>query len=308
MAVPPDVFVEVALEPLLGNVTVTTANPVFHDGPETLDGVRVNVPDYVAAIAVVDLPVVEHLVLHGVVAEVRVCVDGGPGRNVLTEAPDQIGRRSVRDRVGACSAPTLDHAENGLLLVTRATPPTSVPTVPIVAGIIWGSATGLSANVRFVSFDRSDQHRVVIDHQLVTNLGEHAPSRLVSDSKLALQLLGRDAHTGLSHQEDGVEPKLERRGRLVHDRVGGWVNVVTAHVARVRGAARNAMELAYLATLGAVGVLGVHRGVVTLPEVGQAGRIVWEVPHEIHDGVGRSAARSLFWLIPVHWSHVGTLP
>src|SRR5438105_9899415 len=74
-------------------------------------------------------------------------------------------------------------------------------------------------------------------HELVADLVEHPPRRLVVDAKLALKVLRGDPASSASDEVHRVEPQVQGRGRLVEDRPGCWVDVVTARGAGPRLAA-----------------------------------------------------------------------
>src|SRR5579863_1207087 len=121
VAVTPDVFVEVTLKPLLGNVSMRTNDTVFNYRPETFDSVRVNVSEHVYARGVIDLPVVEHFMFHRPVSRKGIGVDDRTLSDVLADSSDQTRRRNVWHGVSAGAATAFHHAENGNLLVSRPT-------------------------------------------------------------------------------------------------------------------------------------------------------------------------------------------
>ena len=155
-------------------------------------------------------------------------------------------------------------------------------------GLAYGSAPGpellarvfvgfLAADVGLVNFYLSEQRDAVfLGHQL-TDLGEHPPGRLVSDAGFPLQLLGRYARPGRSHEEHGVEPDLERCTGLMKDGVGSWGDVETAEFTRVDLAALNAVMTSYLIAFGAMNAV---RPTGLLDEF-KARIFVWELSLEV---------------------------
>ena len=68
---------------------------------------------------------------------------------------------------------------------------------------------------------------------MLANYMYHTPSRLVCDTKLALQFLGRDAVARRREQEDRIEPHLQWRAGLLKRRPHGRVQVMAAPLAGI---------------------------------------------------------------------------
>ena len=66
-------------------------------------------------------------------------------------------------------------------------------------------AGSVPADVSLIDFDLPKEFEVALGHEFA-DLVEHAPSRLVGDSELALQLFSGNARAGGGHEEHGVEP------------------------------------------------------------------------------------------------------
>lgn len=131
-----------------------------------------------------------------------------------------------------------------------------------------------------IHFDRTTEAAAVFLKQRA-NLLEHAPCRLVRHAQLALQMLRADAAAGLSHQVDGVEPRLERRSGVLKDRPGHRVFVVAAAVAGVRHAVLHTVVLGHNAAVLALD----PRWVQELLKPLKAGFVRGELLVEIADGV-----------------------
>lgn len=193
VAVTPDVLVDVALEPLLRYMTVRADDPVLHDGPEALDRVLVNVSDDVLARRVVDLPMVEHLVLHCPLGREGVRVHDRTLCDDLTGASDKLRGRHVENRVRDHASTALNDAGHRLLLVSRSTTATAVRRVHRCGVVVRNRPMALATDVGLVNLSGAVQDRVAIGHQLIANPSEHAPRGLVGHAQLALKLLGREA-------------------------------------------------------------------------------------------------------------------
>ena len=221
---------------MTANVVIDTLDSVLHKRPETFDGLRVNVASNVDFLAVSNAPMVV-VVLRAsksVVRGIVVSENKVGGQNVLFNQAVQ----GVLFRIGsdecADAALALNESDDRSLcfLVRRG----------------WATLHSLlSTKVHFIHFDRlltsAQLRRVLCFVQHGTNLLKHAPCRLVSHSRLALNLFRADSATGRSHQVHGIEPSGERSGRFVKDRIGGRVNVVAAMIARIGRARLHAMML-----------------------------------------------------------------
>src|SRR5207245_1709472 len=186
----------------------------------------------------------------------------------------------------------------------------------------------LAADVGLVHLNVAREGRGCLRHQAIADEVEHAPRGLVAHADLSLQLLGRDSAASAGNQVDGVEPQVERRGRLVEDRPGGRMQVMAAMGARPRLALLSGLvpfEHPALLALWAVGVPAV-RGVASAPQVVQAGGIVGKLQRELHKRVPGLRSRPPGWSLSVAchsriiapflqsgdnypvWSHVKTRP
>ena len=108
----------------------------------------------------------------------------------------------------------------------------------------------LPADVRFVHLNLSEQDHIVLSHE-GAYLFEHSPSCLVSDANLSLKLLGGYASSGRGHEEYGMEPRLERRGRLVKDGIGCRGDVSSAELTAIDLPPRDSEVLGNTLALGA---------------------------------------------------------
>jgi hypothetical protein len=155
----------------------------------------------------------------------------------------------------------------------------------------------------FVGLDRAGERTfAVVGHELVADQVEHAPCGLVRHAKLTLQLLGRDPASSASHEIHGVEPQVQRRGRLVKDRPGQRIDVVAAVVAVVGRASLHAMEAALAVALLAKRCVTV-RGEPLTPKPIEAGSVIAELLDELHEGVRRFGRRAALRCVAIHLCH-----
>ena len=132
------------------------------------------------------------------------------------------------------------------------------------------------------------------------------PRGLVVDSKLALQMLSGDPASSASDEVHGVEPQVQRRRRLVKDRPRCRVNVVAAS-----GASPRLSPLGRLVPLeGPVGfALRAERrlpvrGIARSPEVVEAGCVVRESLHELHERILRFRGLGSCRILAINRRHV----
>lgn len=182
---------------------INAINPTLDITPEAVNGLgmghAVNVllggmVDGLMGIAKTGKPVVTE---HFVSVDDRTLSRG----DMLLDDWEQCLGLNVRHDLGDSPSPALYNSSNDGL----ASGPTST------------NARALPTDVGFVSLDSAKERLVGrLCHQL-PNLGEHSPGGLVRHSKLTLQLLGRDASPGVSHQKHGIEPRTQRRAGLLQD-------------------------------------------------------------------------------------------
>jgi hypothetical protein len=302
--VAPRVLVQVPLQPLGRDRVVDAANPVLHQGEEALDGLSVNVPAHVDPLLVVDA-FVGVLPLDPAIALPLVRVDDGGGQNVVTDA------RVEREAVTSFSENICPYAPSAL-----DDPKDHCSRLRIWTEFDSGEGGNAAVSVShpttdpgFVGFNFPGQSRSLVGHDLVANLVEHSPSGLVRHAKLALQLLGRDSASSARHDVHGVEPQMQRRGRLVKDRPRCRVNVVAAGLACPRLTPLRrlvALERPFLVALRTMRVLSVRRE-PGAPKPLQTGGIVRVFAHELHEGVGRLRGRCADRVKAVNRGHLALL-
>lgn len=144
--------------------------------------------------------------------------------------------------------------------------------------------TALAAEICFVHFDFAvppTKRPRPFGVQHGANLLEHAPCGFIGDASLAFDLLCGNSTARRCHQENGVEPRSQRRGRFVKDRVSSWVNMMAAVVAGVGRTAFDAVMLRNRFAVLTVDALGVE----AVLEPFEAGGIVGELLVKMFDRV-----------------------
>src|SRR5574341_120681 len=110
------------------------------------------------------------------------------------------------------------------------------------------SASLLAAKVRLVYFNIARQ-KITTFVKTTADQFAHAPSRLISNASLALNLFGRNAAASLSHQIDGVEPYSQGSVRLMEDCPGSGMNMMPAFLTAKGSARSHQMMLSNLAAV-----------------------------------------------------------
>lgn len=234
---------------MLADVVVDTADPALYETPKAFDGVGVNVAHNVDLCAVIDAPMrvfvpmkTEIIIDHMVVSE-----DHAFGQDVLFD--DAHYRISLGVQRGIGANPTLalydsDH-RSFVVLAALAAPVLVLP---------------FTADVHFINFDAGAAlaaERVFVVVQHGSNLLKHAPRRLIRHASFALNLFRGNSTPRLCHEIDRVEPSRQGSRRFVKDGVGGWMNMVTAMIARVGRTTGDTVMLRDLFAVLAVDAIGV---------------------------------------------------
>lgn len=224
----------------MANVVIDTAQSVFHQTPESFDGIRVNVASNVDLCAVIDslmnIPTLRD-VRDALVTRQFIGENDTLGKDMLTDDWQQCSSRSVLSRKSSDLATALDYANYHRF----------------VLAVVSCSNAASSADKRFINLYTlaslaADWIRLFIS-QHGANLFEHSPSSFVGDSGFALNLFCGNAATSRGHEVDRIEPRSERGRRLVKDSVRRGMEVVATLIARVRRATRNTMMFGFLPAL-----------------------------------------------------------
>src|SRR5574341_2262875 len=114
----------------------------------------------------------------------------------------------------------------------------------------------LAPEVGFIHFNLA-AHLAVILKQHPAHLLAHAPRAFISDARLALNLLCRNAAPCLRHEVDHIEPGGERGRGFVEDRASGGRELPAAEIASVNLAGGNAIKLLFASAILALDDFGI---------------------------------------------------
>ena len=202
-----------------GNMNVSPLDAVFKPRPKALSDV--DVMDTINPLVgrMVDGAVVVTEPRDFSVGGKLVGADSRAGLDVLQDVPLQGLALHVRDYAGHYVAAAFDHSKH-YRLARRATAALAARTP--------------STDIGFVRFDVPAKRRIAVNlGHVFANFVSHAPSRLVSHAKLALEFLRWNAMPGRGEQIHGIEPFLERRARSLEGRSDHRMDVMTAPFARI---------------------------------------------------------------------------
>lgn len=136
---------------------------------------------------------------------------------------------------------------------------------------------------------RLDTFYLIFPRGVVPRRSDEAPDLLaqavgglVRDAKLPLKFLAGYAVARREEQIDGIEPRLQRRPRILKHGPGGRVEVVATMRASKRAASRHAVEGAFQATCPT----HVFHAVPRRHDVGQASFLVRKAGEEVADRKG----------------------
>lgn len=156
--------------------------PALDQAPEAVHGVRMGDPVYVHLGGVLNLQVLKASTPQTAVAGHIVCDDGALGRDVLSDVRHERLALYVWNNLHDDPALAFRHTHRNRL--------SSGPT-PALTG-------PPAADVGFINLDVAGELARFFVHEY-PNVLEDSPGRLVGDSKLTLNLLGRDAAAGGGH-------------------------------------------------------------------------------------------------------------
>lgn len=265
---------------------IDAANTALNQAPKALDGVGVNLSNYIDLGAMVDSPMVVSGGLpvfgsHGfdsVIPLQFVGIDGAGGQYVLPNIAKKSRPAHIRCSQGNHATAAFNHPDNGSLFLVA---------TPRSADAILADA----AVVGFVDLNRRTLQLYVRFREQFPNLMEHAPCSFVSDAAFPLNLFRGNSAPSRTHQVHGIEPSLERGSGLFKDGPGKRVNLSTAMIAAISGALLYPVVFAVLSTLGAIGDAA---GPALLTQIGKAGVVCRKLFVEVPKGIAQFLRDALF--------------
>lgn len=205
-------------------------------------------------LVVVDLDVPVSLLVNVLVATHFVGADRGAGKHVFLDQLVHGGLGAAVDDAGDQLALALRHAIDHRL----------------VAHVAIALAAHGAAHNGFVNLDdfagAAERIITVLLSHVLPNFVAHAPSSLVGDADLALDLFGRDTVARGAEQEHDVEPVAQAGARALERRASGRIDLIAAPLASVGPASLDAVVARLSATpttVMAFAVAGTHQMIKT---------------------------------------------
>jgi hypothetical protein len=235
--VPKRVFVKVGLQVLGAHVVVHAADSPLYQAPESFNRLSVNVARDIDAARVPNAPMHISMRVKAIVGNVFVGKNGAGRKDIFLRQTVKsfapcIGSNARHDATMMSRGAAFDHAHDRNFVTAVGWP--SLTALP----------TPLAAVVHLIHLHRRTLQLHSVFGEQRANLFEHAPCGLVGDASFALNLFCGDAATSGTHEVHGVEPSLEGSGALLKDGPGQRIDMVSARLAGIGGAARNAVMLA----------------------------------------------------------------
>lgn len=278
------VFVQVGLQHLGADAVVDPANSSFHQAPKSFDSLSVNVSGDIDFRAVTDALVDVAVFFQSIIRNVIVGENGAARKDIfLRQSVKGFTLRVVSyasdHAARALRSAALDHSDDGYLMALERWPSLSA------------LSPSLSAVVHLIHLHRRALQLHIALRKQRANLPENAPRGFVGNASLALNLLGGNSTPGRAHEIHRVKPSLERSSGLLKDGSREGVNLGTAMVAAISGAALDSVVLALHATLRA---LSHAPRPALLRDVLKAGVIVRKLFVEVSNGISQFLRDALF--------------
>ncbi len=211
------------------NADVRAVETSLEQAPEVLDAVGVNLPVHVLD-GVVDGAMVEVSTETGVRRQ-RVGVDGRSGFDAIPDVALESAALDAVNDVDADPAAALNHADDGGLVVHRATPSGLMPV-----GLV--HVAGLAADVGLVNFNLTREHGEALRLHRKPDALEHEPRRLLSDPEGSSEFVRADPVLGVRSKPNGREPLVQSEGRVLEDRAELDAELLLTRLALPKAASR----------------------------------------------------------------------
>jgi hypothetical protein len=207
------------MQMLFGNMHVSGADAAFQMLPKVFQAVHMRTIQDIFLLIVVNYFVGVALLFQIVIGNKFIRVRSGTFLNVFLNDRMQGFDFAVRHNLRHYLTFALEHSEDNGFVFRAATATHTVR---------------LSADIGFVNFDIAKQGKFAVNiFHVLTNQMRHAPSRLVSYTKLAFQFLCGNAVAGSGEQVNGIEPKLQRCAAILERRADCRMQMMPAPLAGV---------------------------------------------------------------------------
>jgi hypothetical protein len=219
---------------------IDTTNATFHQRPESLNTVRVDFATNILFVMVSDSKVTESVPSHMVIGRELIGVENGVPINFVDCERNKSMTFDIRDYLSNYIAVSLSSTNYDSLALC--------PTTTF--------ARFLTTYIGLIDLNLTSEMLEVLSKKC-TNLLEHSPRRLISDTCLTLNLFSRDTASGRGHAIDNLKPCPQGSSRLVEYGVSGRIDLMTTAIALIAWATSNLMMLRYLVTYRAMNPVGV---------------------------------------------------
>jgi hypothetical protein len=247
------------MQMLFGNMNVCGTDAAFQVFPKVFQAIDMRTVQDIFLLIVVNYFVVVALLSQAVIGDKLIRVRRGTFLDVLLNDWMEGFDFAIRHNFGHYLTTALEHSkDNGFIF--RAASATH--------------AMRFSANVGFVNFNIAGQGQFAIHFcHVLSDFMAHAPSRLVSHAKLALQFFRRYAMAGCSEFVNRQKPELQRRTAILEQSADSGMKMMSANPATKGAFGLQAIPFGFLAAFRA----GIALTKAAIKDVLQARVIIGEL-------------------------------
>jgi hypothetical protein len=219
---------------------INTGYATLNQRPEPLYAVGVDVPTSIFPIVMANSKVDETKPRHSIIAGELIGVEDCPSVNLS----GYVGDKSMPLYIGddACHHLPVPLCNTDDFAFAFSTTPTL--------------ALLFATDIGFISLNLTSKSGKTLLKKL-SYLPEHAPSRLVGDTRFPLDLLGGYSAPCGRHLVDCLKPSPKRRSRLVEDSASNGVDLMPTVIALIAWATSDLVVLSHLLAIKAVNAIRV---------------------------------------------------
>jgi len=250
------------------DMNVRSTDCTLQQAPMTLHSVGVVNAVDPNFLIMIDAPVIEAKVAQTVISAPFVCTNNSALSDIMLDDVFEVSPAQIIDRTGTQIAVALNHAHDDRLVVTA---PTAI------------SHLLLASDLGLINLDMAGKRSCVIraGHKFSKFVAK-APRALIGNARLTFDFLRRNAMARAGHQVHSEKPDRQLCRRLMEDRPGAWINMVTTFLTG------KTSPLAHWIKIGkrpAAWAMNVRPAEIDFHQLREARRVVWIFRLELFEGV-----------------------
>jgi len=208
---------------------INTRNTTLNQRPKALNAIGMNIPIHVDFGMVGNPFMFVSNLSHSIIGGELVSVESGITRDFLINEGNDSVPFNIGGNLSNYLATSLNSTDN--LRLTLSTPTTL--------------ALAFATYVGLVNFYIAIKVLNILTKQC-SDLMEHTPSRLIGNTSLSLDLLGRDTASSRSHTVDSLKPNSEGCSGFIEDSASSGIDLRPTVITAVAVAVLYSMMLCYL--------------------------------------------------------------